>query len=233
MVAGKFHRFADTESKPAMKSVAMPLLLSLILARATALAEPPPGPDPVADRRPATAVGARAPAQRPANWAQPLHVSGLPNLHKVSNDLYRCAQPTAEGIRSLSSLGIKTVVNLRSSHSDAAVMGDTTIHYEPIPMNSWHPEEEEVVRFLRIVTNPNRVPVLAHCQHGADRTGTMCALYRIAVQGWSKEAALREMQEGGFGFHEVWQNLIQYIKGLDIERIKQKAGIKSTAASNG
>ena len=203
------------------------LLLSLILAGATASAEPPLGADPKADGRPAAEAGTHASAQRPANWARQLQVSGLPNLHKVSNDLYRCAQPTAEGIQKLSSLGIKTVVNLRSSHSDAGMMSDTTINYEPIPMNAGHPEEEEVVRFLRIVTDPKRVPVLVHCKAGADRTGTMCAVYRIAVQGWSKEEALREMQEGGFGFHGVWQNLIWYINGLDIERIKRKAGIKS------
>ena len=39
------------------------------------------------------------------------------------------------------------------------------------------------------------------------------------------------MTEGGFGFHGIWQNLIQYIDGLDIERVKQKAGIKSPAAA--
>jgi len=209
----------------------MLLLLSLILAGATASAEPPLGGVPKADSRPAAEAGTHVPAQRPANWARQLHVSGLPNLHKVSNELYRCAQPTAEGIQHLRSLGIKTVVNLRSFHSDAGMIGNAAIHYEPIPMNAWHPEEEEVVRFLRIVTDPKRVPVLVHCQHGADRTGTMCALYRIVVQGWSKEEALREMQEGGFGFHGVWQNLIRYVNGLDIERIKQKAGIKSPAAS--
>lgn len=40
-------------------------------------------------------------------------------------------------------------------------------------------------------------------RHGSDRTGTMCALYRIAVQGWSKEDAIREMTAGGFGFHRI------------------------------
>jgi protein tyrosine phosphatase (PTP) superfamily phosphohydrolase (DUF442 family) len=149
----------------------------------------------------------------------------------VSNNLYRCAQPTTEGIRNLRSLGIKTVINLRSSHSDAEMMVGSPVSYEHIAMNAWHAEEEEAVRFLRIVTDPHRVPVLVHCQHGADRTGTMCAVYRIVVQGWSKEKALREMTEGGFGFHGIWQNLIQYIDGLDIERVKQKAGIKSPAAA--
>ena len=37
------------------------------------------------------------------------------------------------------------------------------------------------------------------------------------------------MQEGGFGFHGVWENLVRYVNGLDIERIKRKAGIKDPA----
>ena len=193
------------------------LLLTILLANATAPAEPPRG---------TAEAGAHTPAQRPADWAQPRQVPGLPNLHKVSSDLYRCAQPSAEGFKNLGSLGIKTVVNLRSFHSDAGIMGDAAVKHEHIAMKAWHPEEEDVVRFLRIVNDPKRVPVLVHCQHGADRTGTMCAIYRIAVQGWSKEKALREMQDGGFGFHGVWQDLIQFINGLDVERIKQKAGIQ-------
>jgi protein tyrosine/serine phosphatase len=93
-------------------------------------------------------------------------------------------------------------------------------------MKAWHPEHKEVVRFLQIVTNPKRTPVLVHCQHGADRTGTMITLYRIAVQGWTKEEALREMTEGGFGFHEIWTNLPKWIQELDIESIRKDAGIK-------
>ena len=51
----------------------------------------------------------------------------------------------------------------------------------------------------------------------ADRTGTVCAVYRVAVDGWTKEEAIREMREGGFGFHEVWKNLPRWIEGLDVE----------------
>ena len=54
----------------------------------------------------------------------------------------------------------------------------------------------------------------------------MCALYRVTVQGWSKEDALKEMMQGGFGFHGIWGNLIQWINGLDIEGIKKKTGIR-------
>jgi protein tyrosine phosphatase (PTP) superfamily phosphohydrolase (DUF442 family) len=200
------------------------LVLFLLLVSAAALGEPR-----TAGAEPKNA----APAPRSARWAQPRDVPGLPNLHKVSDNLYRCAQPTAEGFKKLDSLGIKTVVNLRSFHSDDKLLSGVTVRHEQIPMKAWHPEEEDVVRFLRIVNNPKRVPVLVHCQHGADRTGTMCAIYRIAVQGWSKDEALREMRDGGYGFYGVWQDLVQFIDGLDIEKIKREAGIKSPAPANG
>jgi protein tyrosine phosphatase (PTP) superfamily phosphohydrolase (DUF442 family) len=203
-----------------MKLRYLPLLLPLVLTTAAALAESPDGNKPTKDSKP---------SPRPANWAQPRQVQGLPNLHKVSDNLYRCAQPTAEGVKNLKSLGVKTVVNLRSFHSDEDLLKGVGLNYEHIAMKAWHPEEEDVVRFLRIVADPKRGPVLVHCQQGADRTGTMCAIYRIAVQGWTKQEALREMRDGGFGFHGVWRDLVQFIDDLDIERIKQKAGINRPA----
>jgi protein tyrosine phosphatase (PTP) superfamily phosphohydrolase (DUF442 family) len=167
-----------------------------------------------------------SPANRPAHWAKLIQMEGVPNLHKVSDTLYRSAQPSAEGMKNLKAMGIETIVNLRSFHSDRDEIGDTGLAYEHIHMKAWHAEEEDAVKFLQIVTNPKRSPVLVHCQHGADRTGTMCALYRVTVQGWSKEEALKEMTQGGFGFHGIWENLIQWINGLDIETIKKRAGIR-------
>jgi len=64
-----------------------------------------------------------------------------------------------------------------------------------------------------------------HCQHGADRTGMMTAIYRIAVEGWSKEDAIKEMTEGGFGFHAIWKDLPVYVRTLDVERIAAEAGV--------
>jgi protein tyrosine/serine phosphatase len=163
---------------------------------------------------------------RSANWAQPIRLEGVPNLHKVSDTLYRSAQPSAEGMKNLKTMGIETIINLRSFHSDRDKIKETGLAYEHIYMKAWHPEEEDAVRFLQIATNPKRTPVLVHCQHGADRTGAMCAIYRVAVQGWSREEALKEMTEGGFGFHGIWQDLVQWINALDMEEIKKRAGIR-------
>ena len=164
-------------------------------------------------------------ANRPETWAQPVKLSGVPNLYRVSGELYRGDQPSPQGMQNLKNLGLKTIINLRSFHSDRDEIGDTGLAYEHITMKAWHPEEKEAVRFLKIVTDPQRAPVLVHCQHGSDRTGTMIAVYRLAVQGWSKAEAIREMTEGGFGFHWIWNNLPQWIEKLDIDRIKKQAGM--------
>jgi protein tyrosine/serine phosphatase len=178
---------------------------------------------------PGCGAGPKEGAARRAQWAAPIEKPGLPNLHRVADGLYRGAQPTAEGFQELKKMGVKTVVSLRWLHSDRDLLGDTGLAYEHIYSKPWHPEDEDVVRFLKIATDQARAPVFVHCQHGADRTGTMCAIYRIAVCGWTKEEAIKEMTDGGFGFHKTWRNLVRYIQDLDTEDIKLRAGLGEKA----
>lgn len=174
----------------------------------------------------AVCVNFAAAEVHPPKWAATVAIDGLPNLHKVSDSLYRCAQPTEAGMENAGKLGIRTVLSLRAFHSDRTAMRRTAMGYDRISFKTWHPEEEDVVRFLKIVTDPARTPVLVHCQHGADRTGTMSAIYRIVVQGWTKEDAVAEMTGGGFGFHPIWKNLPPWIMALDVNALRAKAGLK-------
>lgn len=162
---------------------------------------------------------------RPDNWAQPIELAGVPNLHMVNSNLYRSAQPSAAGMANLQELGIKTVVNLRSFHSDAGEIGDLPLDAVHIRMKSWHPEREDVVSLLKIAMDTNRTPVLVHCQHGADRTGAMSAAYRMAVENWSGEEAIQEMTRGGYNFHSIWVNLPGWVQGLDFDGIRREVGI--------
>ncbi len=174
-----------------------------------------------------------APPVRPATWAVPLEAPPLENFHRVSRQLYRGAQPTREGMKQLAAMGIKTVVNLCLAGSDRQELRGTGLDYEHIHVDSLRMSDDDVIRFLRIVTEPARTPVFVHCRHGADRTGTMCAIYRIVVCGWSKAEAIKEMVNGGFGFHQELRYLIKYIEEADIEHLKQQAGIATTPASTG
>ncbi len=150
-----------------------------------------------------------------------IDLPGCGNLYKVSDTLYRGEQPTAEGFKELQKLGIKTVVNLRSLHSDRDELEGASLTYEHIRMEAWDPEQDEIEAFLKIVTNPNKQPVFVHCQHGADRTGTMVAIYRVVIEGWDTEKAIDEMRNGPFGFHEIFSGLPKFIEKLDTETLRK------------
>jgi protein tyrosine phosphatase (PTP) superfamily phosphohydrolase (DUF442 family) len=161
---------------------------------------------------------------RPGKWAECIYEKDLPNFHKVSDELYRGAQPGAEGMARLEELGIKTVVNLRKFHSDRDELEGTDLGYERITMTALTPDEGEVVDFLKVVTDKKKTPVFVHCRHGSDRTGLMCAVYRVFVQGWTKEEAIREMRDGGYGFHSAFQNLLRFLEDLDVESVRERIG---------
>jgi len=165
------------------------------------------------------------PVPRRHPWAQPIDKPGVDNFHRVSEALYRGAQPTGEGMKQLDAMGIRTVVNLRKHHSNDEILRGLDMACEAIPASARQMTVEEVVAFLRIATDRSRAPVFVHCRHGADRTGVMCAAYRIAVQGWTKAEALHEMVEGGFGHHRIWSNLQHFIDDLDIADVKRRAGL--------
>ena len=166
--------------------------------------------------------------ERPVEWATPVSGGpGLPNLFQVSDELYCGGRPKNDGFVELRRLGVKTVVNLQTFHSDRDECKETGLQYFHIAAQAWEGEDEEVIEFLKVVSDPENQPVFVHCLHGADRTGVMSAAYRIVVQGWSKDEAIREMTEGGFGFHGVWKNLIEYVEEMDVERIRDLSGINS------
>ena len=160
-----------------------------------------------------------------AQWAEPLQVQGLPNLYKVCDNLYRGAEPTAEGLQALKKLGVHTVIDLRESNGNQARMAELGLTYEHIPMTAFHVKDDNVVQFLRIAGTPDHAPIFVHCKRGADRTGLMCAIYRIALQGWTKDQAIAEMTQGGFRFNHGYQNVVNYIRDANIDQLKQQAGL--------
>ncbi len=164
--------------------------------------------------------------ERPASWAQAVDKPGLPNLHRVSDGLYRGAQPEKKGFAELEKMGVRTVVNLRTTHSDRDDLRGTKLKYERIFFNPFNAEEEEVVRFLEIMAQEKNRPVFVHCKHGADRTGTMVAFYRLVFENWSKADAVREMREGGFGFHKIWRNLLGFIEKSDVVKLRMTVGME-------
>ncbi len=145
---------------------------------------------------------------------------GLKNFAVVSDALSRGAQPTAAGFAELKRRGVKTIVNLRAEHSDRELLAGTGLQYVEIPCHAWHPEEEDVLKFLKIVADPQNRPVFVHCEHGSDRTGLMVAVYRILEQNWPSADAIKELDN--FHFHPVFGEVVTYLKKFDPAATRKK-----------
>jgi len=163
---------------------------------------------------------ASAQESRPADWATP--VAEAQNLYRVHQDFYRSAQLSSKDVALLQSLGIKTVVSLRSFHADDKVFKDSNLKLHRIGINTWSINDQNVVSALRAIKAAEKDgPVLLHCMHGADRTGLVTAMYRILYQAWTKEKALEELMKGGYGYHSMWKNIPEYLKKVNIEKIRE------------
>jgi tyrosine-protein phosphatase SIW14 len=142
----------------------------------------------------------------------------LPNFHKVSEDLYRGAQPDRAGFEELEKMGVKTVVNLRSFHTDRWFIRGLDLHYYHLWLKAWHPEAEDISQFFKIYTLAKikgELPIFIHCMSGKDRTGAMVALFRVRIMGWSKEDAIKEMMDDKFGSHVVWgESMSEFVNSL-------------------
>ena len=167
-----------------------------------------------------TPTDSTASPQRPARWAEPITLEGAPNLFRITPMLYRSEQPTALGMQNLAKLGIRTVINLRFFNDDESEAAGTGLRTARVKMVTWDVDDKHVVEVMRMLQHTENGPFLIHCQHGADRTGLMSAMYRILVQGWSPEDALAELTGGGYGYHSMWKNIVRYVRTADVEKLK-------------
>jgi len=147
---------------------------------------------------------------------QKLHVAGVKNAGKISDVLFRGAQPTEKGFAELKKLGVTTVVDLRSNGRAIAwerrVAESAGLRFVHIPVRGWSPPSDaQVAQFLQTFQETPGQQVFVHCYYGDDRTGVMVATYRIAVQNWSARNAIREMYAFGF-HHHLYPQMSAYVR---------------------
>jgi tyrosine-protein phosphatase SIW14 len=158
---------------------------------------------------------------RPENWAMPLHAENLKNFYQLDAKVYRSAQPSRKGCQSLQQLGIRNVLNLRDYHSDNDEAKGLGMKLFRVKMEAGDIKVQDVVTALRTIRE-SEGPILIHCWHGSDRTGLVSAMYRIVFQNWSKEDAIDELKNGGYGYHSLYGNIPTFIKDADIDQIKKQ-----------
>jgi protein tyrosine/serine phosphatase len=127
-----------------------------------------------------------------AEEAQPLH-----NFQQVSDSLCRGAQPSGEGFGELAKLGVHTVLDLRGaggrSSKEAQEVRGLGMNYVNIPLDGFlAPTPEQVSKIFAVLNDQAAGKIFVHCRRGADRTGTVLAMYRIEHDHWTNQKALDE-----------------------------------------
>ncbi|MBL4625605.1 MAG: dual specificity protein phosphatase family protein [Flavobacteriales bacterium] len=162
--------------------------------------------------------------ERPTSWAQKLELTSLENGYKVSDDLYRSEQPSLTAITELEELGIKTVINFRNLYQDKKELKGSSLKSVYIPIKTKKIGYENLIKALQEIKRAEK-PVLIHCWHGSDRTGAVTAAYRMAVMNWTKEEAINEFRNGGFGYHEKWfPSILTLLESIDVDSLKKDLG---------
>ena len=164
---------------------------------------------------------------RPAQWAQPIATQY--NLYQMSPTLYRSALPDSAAQPLLDKLHIATVINFLPD-ADSSWLNTPGVAQVQLPYRTNHVDDADVLAALRAIQSAQaQGPVLMHCKHGSDRTGLMAAMYRVVVQDWSKEDALKEMTQGGFGENSHHKDGESYMMKADIPQLR--AALSSGACS--
>jgi len=166
-------------------------------------------------------------ATLPVDSALALVSNQIDNWHQVSEQLYRSAQPSRYGFSEISRLGIRSVLNLRALHDDEDEAAGLDLELYRVPMYAFKVNENKIIKALRIIRLAPK-PVLVHCLHGSDRTGTLVALYRILFQGWTREAAISEMTSAEYGYHAMFGNLVDYLRHVDLDRLRENVFSSTT-----
>lgn len=138
-------------------------------------------------------------------WAGPpdvLDAPGVENFHQVDAHLYRGAQPTDQGFKSLAKIGIRTVVDLRGGRelggNEQKIVEAAGMHYVHVPFAGLAaPSDQQIATVFNVLNDPSAWPVFVHCRRGADRTGTVIACYRISHDRWDNNKALEEARLHG------------------------------------
>ena len=143
---------------------------------------------------------------------------GVKNFAPVTETLYRGAQPSSTGFSALHQMGVGIVVNFRNEAQETSAeqreVESLGMKYVGIPWSGRdNPSDAQVVQFLDLVRTNPQTKIFVHCQRGADRTGTMVAAYRIAVQHQAVKDAVAEMHSFHYD-HFFLPQLERYVVSL-------------------
>lgn len=122
-------------------------------------------------------------------------------FRKVDKDIYRGSAPGVKDVEHLkNNFGIKKIVSLDQGSGEKIDRACKLLGIDHVKL--YIETKHDISKLLKHNLKDLLVkggPTFFHCQHGKDRTGLLCALYRVKYMGWSPQKALAEAKSLGFG----------------------------------
>ncbi len=171
------------------------------------------------------------------------------NFSQVNEGIFRGARLSSlEAVKYLKTIGVKNVINLQggdlnsglgkiipwaepgekpeviaAEKNAATTLGMGYLH---APLNSLDPitteEDRAIDEVLEFMHDKNNWPLFLHCEHGADRTGLVVALYRVKYEGMNIEAARKEWIKNGHNMlHQMFTGDLDVYYYHKVKEFKQ------------
>jgi tyrosine-protein phosphatase SIW14 len=145
----------------------------------------------------------------------------------VSRSLYRGPRPDLPMLDELFlKMGVRTLINLEKGwfeflhgheHQESLAAERIGFAYGCSPLSDFGaPSKADLDLIFQCINGSMAAGdgVYVHCLHGEDRTGMVCAYWRVKVDGWPVEKAIEEMF--AMGFHGVpyeWFGWVRALRG--------------------
>ena len=153
------------------------------------------------------------------------------NFHIVTPEkVYRSSQPDRKEFISLELHGCKSVLNLRTAHSDLPKIAGLKLKEHRLKCHKIG--RTDIIRAMKMLRDAE-MPILIHGCKGSDRTGVVVAAYRIVFEDWSVEEALKEFKDPANGKHRyIYRKFPKLIRHTDWENVKKEVFSDDTQAEN-
>ncbi len=150
----------------------------------------------------------------------------LPNFAQVKEKFYRGGQPSEDGVKELAKMGVKTIIDLRGedklSEKEAVWAKNAGVKFVSVNLSNWFkPKTADIEEIIKQIDAAENQPVFVHCKRGADRTGTVVAIYRISHDNYTAKKATDEAKKYDFGWWQFWMK--DYINDYYKDFLKTKA----------
>lgn len=142
-------------------------------------------------------VFGRADEPTPSSPARPLEAKGVANLFRLTDHVYSGGEPQgADGFAALQRLGVRTVLSVDGTRTDAETARRFGMRYVHIPIGYDGIDETHALRIVKTAESlPG--PVFIHCHHGQHRGPTAAAIVCLADGKWNHEQAVAWMKQAG------------------------------------